>query len=182
MQFKEEALVDVRNAERKAGHIYCRRINPLQHSTNYVPTSVNPWSNQILKLFCGCISTSFSQCPQESCHRGALTFRRSTPPRRRSFFRQPLSRAICPLVSPSPSLPPFNLYPLSSIPHPNFPDPRPAPSRPRPANGGRGHVQMTSGVEGGLAQKETTVLIGCVSGTLTRGGGPKIPNFCGHYM
>ena len=48
---------------------------------------------------------------------------------------------------------------------------------------GWGHVHMMSALgEGGEAQKQTTVLISCVSVTVTGWGGPKIRKFCRHHM
>ena len=43
-------------------------------------------------------------------------------------------------------------------------------------------TSMTSAL-GGVGQNVTIVLIGCVNGTVTRGGGgPKIRKFCGRHL
>ena len=42
---------------------------------------------------------------------------------------------------------------------------------------------MTSALKGGLAEKLTIILIGCVRVTVTKGGREfKNPNFCGQLM
>ena len=49
---------------------------------------------------------------------------------------------------------------------------------------GRSHKTSTLRVteEEGVGSKQTIVLIDCVSGTVTRGRGPKIPNYYGRHM